>query len=761
MLEFLFGRKENPADCAENLDKIFDKLLSKYPTDEINEDRKEELGKILRINGYINYSYNRALKELTPNEILYAVRFKLKQNGVYKNDKFEFEDKNISPLARDGVKNADWIKKEGHNIKFICLSALGKSEDNEETGKFMDWLRQLAILPTGNKSNNIYSTTIYLAPFHPRDFGCAYLPRSSDISDKLYDEEIEKLTGMDKKSQVKTFITLCQLSGHPVIYDVLPQTGRFSKEVLSHPEIARWFDVNILQSTINAQFENIINKLSDKYDKEDIELVKDIYLQNNGSGELSEKYQEIYDDFSHELEEIKIKLSNDMMKKENQAKIHKRVRGFIAELLNVKSGTKLEENDIKSQVNIVAKLINEGLWPACGGAWCSAGTPVFEQMSDCGDYPMFKHYDYKGSDVTELANLDCQTPYYFTFLEDGTLNTPVVEYFKKHILNIQKEYNFDGFRFDHTDHIVDKVSEKDGRPISYRLPRVVIKELNKSLKKQVPYFATMAEYMLQGNYLEDYHKGMDFDVLWGNDIPLQYGKTPEKIDEDNKRLANYNVKYQQGGMLSILKTYNNQDGEFACIDQYPGQLTADGALFKWFKLKFLSGGKFAQRPVLYVDGDESYTIKGIESIISDEISMKRGEDEEFFKKFDAIDRFVKNDEIIPDGEAQVIFEDEDGFVIWMISKEPLKKSYLVAANYNNPSEKMVRNDDVGERYSIVTHGKDVHDKTFKLPGDYLLKGEYLLENDKFKFKSCEKLTSELVFDELKPAQFKVFRLDRK
>ena len=97
----------------------------------------------------------------------------------------------------------------------------------------------------------------------------------------------------------------------------------------------------------------------------------------------------------------------------------------------------------------------------------------------------------------------------------------------------------------------------------------------------------------------------------------------------------------------------------------------------------------------------------------------------------------------------------------MISKEPLRKSYLVAANYNNPTEKMVRNDDVGERYSIVTHGKDVHDKTFKLPGDYLLKGEYLLENNKFKFKSCEKLTSELVFDELKPAQFRVFGLERK
>src|SRR5574344_33266 len=122
---------------------------------------------------------------------------------------------------------------------------------------------------------------------------------------------------------------------------------------------------------------------------------------------------------------------------------------------------KLKEHDITKQIEIIAKLIKEGLWPAPGGAWCSAGVPVYDKMSDCGGYPMFKHYDYKGSDVTDFANLDCQTPYYFAFLEDGTLNIPVVEYFVKTMDSFQKEYNFDGFRIDHTDHIVDKVSQKD------------------------------------------------------------------------------------------------------------------------------------------------------------------------------------------------------------------------------------------------------------------------------------------------------------
>ena len=30
-------------------------------------------------------------------------------------------------------------------------------------------------------------------------------------------------------------------------------------------------------------------------------------------------------------------------------------------------------------------------------------------MSECASFPIFKHYDYKGKDVTEFANLDCQT----------------------------------------------------------------------------------------------------------------------------------------------------------------------------------------------------------------------------------------------------------------------------------------------------------------------------------------------------------------
>ena len=128
-------------------------------------------------------------------------------------------------------------------------------------------------------------------------------------------------------------------------------------------------------------------------------------------------------------------------------------------------------------------------------------------MSECGGYPTFKHYDYKGEDVTGFANLDCQTPYYFAFLENGALNKPVIEYFVNYMVKLQAEYNFDGFRVDHIDHIVDKVSENNGRPISYRAPRVVLGKMNRTLYHQagnsipVPIFESMFSAMLNSGII--------------------------------------------------------------------------------------------------------------------------------------------------------------------------------------------------------------------------------------------------------------------
>lgn len=763
MFEFLFGNKNsNNNEKSVEINNIYSALKKAYPSDKISEERKKELSGLIKKYGYLPYPYIKALEELTPEEILFGLEIKWADNGIFKDGKFDFQDNKISVLARNNVKNSSWIQKEGHDIKLINLAGLGDGNKTTETGKFMDWLRQLLILPTGNLKHHIFNTTIYLIPFHPREFGCAYLPKSSEVSEKLYDENIEKITGLNAKGQVQTFITLAQLAGHPVIYDILPQTGRFSKAVLANPEIARWYDINILNKELEENIDRIAKNMPESFDDEDVELVKNIYKdsQNGSTGDLSSHFKNIYDTFDSLMTEAKKKLSNVMMQKDNQEKIQKRARDIVAKIHGFKANQKLTEDDITKQLDAIQELIKEGLWPAPGGAWCSAGVPIYDKMSECGGYPTFKHYDYKGEDVTSFANLDCQTPYYFCFLEKGTLNTPVIDYFVNYMINLQKDYNFDGFRVDHIDHIVDKVSENNGRPISYRAPRVVLNKLNKTMKKNIPYFGTLAEYMLWDDFLKEYHKGMNFDLLWGNDIVSQCEKTPEKITEDNQHLANYNVNFKNGEKLSILKTYNNQDGEFRCIDQYPGQLGENGALYKWFKYKFLPGGKFAGRPMLYVDGDESFTKRGIEKVIGEEISMARENNYDFYKKFNAIDMFVKNNPIITEGEAQIIIQDDDGFSAWIISRVPDKTAYLVVSNYKYTNERVTMFDENNKSYSEIMEGKPVFDKTINLPLDCSIQKEYYIEDDEFKSNAFDTETSTLHFDKLDASEFRVYELKR-
>ena len=754
IFDFLFGKKAEPADSIIN--GIYTKLCREYGVENIPDDRKKYLENLVRENGYLPYPYFKALDELTEAETLFALREKWIKEGVFKDGEFKFEKASV--LARNNEKTSDWIKKEGHDIKLINLAGLGNKKG--EAGKFFDWLKQLLILPSGNLANNIYNTTIYLIPFHPREFGCAYLPKSSEVSGNLLDKDIEKITGLDAKGQVKLFIQMAQLAGHPVIYDILPQTGRFSKAVLANPHIARWFDITALQKELDSKVEEVSRLMGDVFDSEDIEVVKGIYKQGGSSGELSEYYRNILTQFETKMEEFKKEYSNKMLEKAPQFKIQKRVKEIVAELENVKADKKLTEEDITKQLDIIQTLIKDGLWPAPGGAWCSAGVPVYDKMSECGGYPTFKHYDYKGEDVTCFANLDCQTPYYFAFLESGSFNEPVIEYFINYMKNLQAEYNFDGFRVDHIDHVVDNVSELDGTPISYRAPRVVLGKLNRAMKEKIPYFATLAEYMLWDNFYKEYHEDMAFDILWGNDIVSQSSKTPEQITEDNRYLTNYNVKFKPGNHLSILKTYNNQDGEFRCIDQYPGQLGEDGALFKWFKYKFLPGGKFAQRPMLYVDGDESFTQRGIEHAIGEEVSMPRENNQEFYDKFNAIDCFVKSQPVITDGEAQIIVQDDDGFAAWLITKEPLKTAFLVVANYKYPVEKVSKTDENGENYQEWVEGESVFDKVVHLPVDYTIVGEHVLQNNKFNKNICENSGADLELKELKNSEFRVFELLR-
>lgn len=782
MLGFLFNKKESAKGfLASEINEIYSKLKEFYKVEEISNERKSQLRALVERFQYLPYPHIKALEGLTDAEVLFCLETKWKINKIFDGEFFSYE--NPSPLLRNNVKNADWIKKEGHDIKLINLAGLGNGNKSKDAGKFIDWMRQLLILPMGVEHRGIFATTIYLIPFHPREFGCAYLPTDSGVSSELEDKNLKNLLGVefnfDAKKQVQAFITFAQLAGHPVICDILPQTGRFSKIVLANPYVARWFDTKELLFMIECSLDSAAQKLEKKFDKEDVEIVKDIYKQalksaTGVSGDLSADYQKIFDELENELLGLKKSYSNEMMKKENQIKLQKRVSQIVAkrqggtnnnpvilsqvknlaEMLRLKPqhDVILSEEDITKQSDIVKELMNEGLWTAPGGAWCSSGTPVFDRMSDCASYPLFRHFDFKGEDVTEFANLDCQTPFYFTYLENGESNKQVIDFFVDYVSTLREEYNFDGARFDHMDHIVDEVSEKNGKAISYRAPKEALAKLNSSIKLKVPYFATIAEYMLGGNYLMEYHQDMKFDVLWGDDLSSQDYKAPEKIVEDNQNLACYNTNLKMGH-LSILKTYNNQDGEFSVINQYPGQLGEDGALFKWFKYKFLPGGKYAQRPVLYVDGDESFTKTGIEKAIGNEISMKREKNYDFFAKFDAINRFSKSQELVTEGEAQIIEQDEEGFVSWMISKEPLKTSLLVVANYNIK-------DSLEEIDADEIEDLNVFDKSVNLPSDYRFASEFIFDGENFVEQKLEEETSSLSFEKIEPSEFKIYLLNK-
>ena len=753
MLDFLFKKETN---SAELLNDFYSKLRELFSFETISEERKDYLKTTMAKFGYLPYPHIKALEELTDAEVLWALESKWENEGVFKDGKFSFDK--ASTLARNGVKNSSWLQKEGHNIKLINLAGLGNGNEKDENGKFMDWMRQLLILPTGNKSNNIFGTTMYLIPFHPREFGCAYLPTASCVSPNLEDKVITEKTGLNADEQVKLFIKLTQLAGHPVIYDILPQTGRFSKIVLTTPECARWFDINALISELCKNVDTVAEKLNDKYSQDDLAIVSGIYkksIKGESYGDLTEHYQNIFNELDELLKDTKIFLSNSMLEKPIQDRLHKKAKSIINQVAGNLRNKKMLENEITNQGDIIQTLIQEGMWPAPGGAWCSAGVPIFDKMSEGASYPTFKHYKFNGEDVTHFANLDCQTPYYFVCLENGKYNNDVIKFFVDYMKNLQEEYNFDGFRVDHIDHIVDEVSESNGTPISYRAPRRVLGMLNSAMKDKIPYFASLAEYMLWDNFYKEYHQDMGFDVLWGNDIVSQSYKTPEEIADNNLALSNYNISSKRSTPLSILKSYNNQDGEFEAIDRYPAQLGREGALFKWFKYKFLPGGKFAQRPVMYIDGDESFTNGGIEAAIGSEISMKREKDYDFFAKFDALDRFVKNNSVITDGEAHVIRQDDDGFVVWQIQKEGVKTSLLVVANYNSPTEKFCVEED-GNSWTEIKEGCEVFDKTIELSCDYSIVSEFKFDGEDYSEEKFVAATNSLSFGKIMPAEFKIF-----
>ncbi len=770
MLNLLAKNKAGVNFEAGDLSVLLAKIAQIYDIQNIRQDRKVYLSKCIKRYGYLPYPQYKVLQELTDAEAIFCLIKKMANANTFVDDKI-IEFKNSSYLARKNIKNSSWFKHEGHNIKLLSLSALGDGNSSDMPANFIDWIKCLITLPAGNEELGVLPDTLYLIPFTKRDFDCAYLPKSSEVSEKLQDDKLLKFLGLDAKQQVKLFIELAQLCNHPVIYDILPQTGRFSKIVLSNPAVARWVDIKELTNKIIEYLNKVADEIIKKgeYDEKDILNTKKLYIENlkGNQKKYGAKEKEIAEEFEEELKEYKILISYQMSFVDKQKELQKRAK----EIIDTTAGKTVKaEDDIQNQDEIIQALIKEQLWTFPGGAWCSAGVPVFDKMNKGRQYPLFKHYNYKAEDVTHFANLDCQTPYYFYHFEINKYNDDVVDFYEEYILNLQQEYNFDGFRVDHIDHIVDEVSQdKKGHPLSYRIPAKVLGKINSELKRRIPYFATLAEYMLWDGYFKEYHKDMKFDLLWGDDIVSQSTKAPEQIINDNIRLATYNQKNGKSNPLSILKGYNNQDGEFREINQFPGQLGREGALFKWFKMKFIPGGKFASRPTLLIDGDESFTKVGIERIISKETSMVRNYDWHFFEKFNAINYFAQNDRLLNTGRAILHEQKSNGFVCWEVVADNDKKrkeqaTYLIVANYFSPTEIKDVQDETGHIEKKNVKGTVTKDNVVKINEGKKLISYYDFElDDMGKYLFTEKpleneITKEIIFRELRPGEFKVYKM---
>ena len=106
MLEFLFGKKKKNPPKVIRINDIYQKLCTHFGVDKITDERKKELRTIMLTYGYLNFPYSKALDEITDAEILYALQFKWLDNHIFNDDKFCFDNNEISVLSRNKIKNS-------------------------------------------------------------------------------------------------------------------------------------------------------------------------------------------------------------------------------------------------------------------------------------------------------------------------------------------------------------------------------------------------------------------------------------------------------------------------------------------------------------------------------------------------------------------------------------------------------------------------------------------------------------------------------
>lgn len=659
---FFFGKKNETVDF--NL--LYQKIKTKC-TNEISEDKKLELSEIISKNGYYPSSF--ANCNLNDAEILFCIDKKCKLSQ---------KDKNIS------------------NIKIINLGGFSN---------YIEWLKQLIILPCG--------TAIYLTPFHKRDFEFAYLIKSMDIDENLNDEAFN----ISAKEQIQLFVHLAKKMGHTVFYDFLMKTSRYSQTLLENPYLVRWIDTKDAEKKISLIVDDTAKELEGQFDKDDIEIVKNIYHQES-KGCLSEHYEKIYSLFESKIFEKKKELSIECYRLENQIKLQKRVSG----------------KDVKT-------LIEEGLWTVPCGADNEFGLPVFDYMNKEENYPVFKHFDKDGNDISQNIKDDFQTPAYFMDLDKKEINKKVLKYFINMANKYIEDYHFDGLKINY----IDKISKN---VLNDKVPFEFLKKLNTEIKKQKIILIAETNF----DDLAKYHD-LDFDLIWTEYKNL----TPKEMLNKYDQLANFNTKDLKSKNLMAVKIYNDKFCETEEINDFPSLLGYEGALFKWFCLNLLPAGKNAITPIVYVDGDESYTERGFVKTLFEHAKLERNNDEKFFKKFNAINKFAKTSKIINGGEANVISEEDNGYVSWLISKEPLKEILLVVANYKQKDEKLILQNE-NEKIETYIENDAVVNKMISLPGECKIVSEYVFNGEEYIAKDYSLEGDLLEIEVLNPSDFRIFLL---
>lgn len=205
---------------------------------------KHRIKKIVEKYNYIPLPFSVAKEELSDVDIFVALDTMLQKECKH-------------PLEDLGYTTNSWLHQEQHKIETLCLSGFKDSE----SGFFRNYLIKIITTPKGNAKLKLPATTFYLLPPYRRDmaFSSVYCPISTEI--EVEDSDLKNSLNWDGETQLRFFIELSQKIGHPVIMDLLPQAGRFSKTVFAHPECFLWSDLQPLAEQLTQKVHEITHRM--------------------------------------------------------------------------------------------------------------------------------------------------------------------------------------------------------------------------------------------------------------------------------------------------------------------------------------------------------------------------------------------------------------------------------------------------------------------------------------------------------------------